>query len=130
MTKNKFKKHIDISMFLAIYLLIGTGLLLEHRLVPGFRGVRGLSMLGLDRHEWGAIHLWTGYILISLLIVHLYLNYTFVFNVIALKRFSILISLLFMGLLILLAFLLIPLDKTTAAHRGNQRHNYHTTALE
>jgi hypothetical protein len=59
--------------------------LIHYRLVPGSRGGHGLSLLGLSRHEWRAYHLWAAYLLLTLVLVHLALNFEFNKNVIAAK---------------------------------------------
>ena len=76
----------DIAMFGTMCFLAGTGLLFQYRLVPGFMGGRGLTVLGLSRHEWGTYHLWAAYFLLFLVLVHMALNYAFIKNCIAAKR--------------------------------------------
>ena len=75
--KSKINFIIDIFMFFIMAAIIGLGFLMKYILIPGKerwlkydRNV-DLSFLGLDRHEWGAIHLILGFILIGLLILHI-----------------------------------------------------------
>ena len=99
-------------MFGTMCFLAGTGLLFQYRLVPGFMGGRGLTVLGLSRHEWGTYHLWAAYLLLFLVLVHMALNYAFIKNVIAAKRTWIVIGLGLIGVAIIAAFLLLPIERT------------------
>ena len=102
----------DILMFVAMCFLAGTGLLFQYRLVPGFMGGRGMTVLGLSRHEWGTYHLWAAYVLLFLVLVHMALNYAFIKNVIAAKRTWIVIGFGLAGLTIIFGFLFLPLKRT------------------
>jgi len=71
---------IDALMLLVGSLLAGTGFLMKYTLIPGKdrfavygRNVE-LFFLGLDRHEWGTLHLWLAFFLIALLVLHLVLH--------------------------------------------------------
>ena len=101
----------DIAMFAAMCFITGTGLLIHYRLVPGSRGGHGLTLQGLSRHEWGTYHLWAAYGLLSLVIVHLILNFAFIKNCIAARRTWIVIVLGLAGLLITSVFLLLPIQR-------------------
>ncbi|MCD4728422.1 MAG: DUF4405 domain-containing protein, partial [Pirellulales bacterium] len=83
MNHNTLRKYTDIVMFLAMCFLVGTGLMIHYRLLPGYRGGHGLTILGLSRHEWGFYHLWSAYLLIAMVVVHVVLNFAFVKNVVA-----------------------------------------------
>ncbi len=108
----------DILMFGAMCFLAGTGLLLHFRLVPGYMGGRGLTVLGLSRHDWGACHLWCAYLLLFLVLVHLVLNFAFIKNCIAAKKTWVVIGLGLAGLAIAFGFLFLPLKRTGAGDRG------------
>lgn len=77
--KNEIKINfvIDIFMFLVMAVIGGTGLLQKYRLVSGserwekFGSNPEIYMLGLDRHQWGYIHLVLGYVLLGLLVLHI-----------------------------------------------------------
>jgi hypothetical protein len=101
----------DIAMFGTMCFLAGTGLLFQYRLVPGFMGGRGLTVLGLSRHEWGTYHLWAAYFLLFLVLVHMALNYAFIKNVIAAKRTWVVAVLGLIGAAIISAFLLLPVKR-------------------
>ncbi len=98
-------------MFGTMCFLAGTGLLFQYRLVPGFMGGRGLTVLGLSRHEWGTYHLWAAYLLLGLVLVHMALNYAFIKNCIAAKRTWIVIGLGLIGAAIISVFLLLPVKR-------------------
>lgn len=71
---------IDALMLLAGSLLAGTGFLMKWVLIPGkdrfatFGRNVDLFFLGLDRHEWGALHLWLAFALLLLLAMHIALH--------------------------------------------------------
>lgn len=72
---------INILMFLCMAVITGIGLLMEYILIPGKetftiygRNV-DLFYMGMDRHEWGAIHLVFAFILLGLLILHIILHW-------------------------------------------------------
>jgi len=112
----------DVLMYGAMCFLAGTGLLLRFRLVPGFMGGRGLTVLGLSRHEWGTYHLWAAYFLLFLVFVHMVLNFAFIKNVIAARRAWVMIGLGLAGLAIIFGFLFIPLKRTgTDDHEQDKR---------
>ncbi len=118
MNHNTLRKYTDIVMFLAMCFLVGTGLMIHYRLVPGYLGGHGLTLFGLSRHEWGFYHLWTAYLLIFLVVVHVVLNFAFVKNVVASKRNWILAVLGLAGLIILLVFLIVPIERTEGGGHG------------
>ncbi len=62
---------VDLSTATVFTAMIGTGILLQWVLPPGRFGGRGLTWLGLQRHEWGDIHLWLGIALLALIVAHL-----------------------------------------------------------
>lgn len=75
--KAKLDFIIDIIMFVVLMAIAGLGFLIKWVLVPGFKRnqVYGkdveLYFWGLDRHEWGSIHLILSFTLLFLLILHL-----------------------------------------------------------
>jgi len=81
MNESKVNFVIDALMFLCMAAILGMGLLMKFSLIPGKeilpkygRNV-GLSLFGMDRHEWGTIHLAVGIVLIALLAVHIVLHW-------------------------------------------------------
>ena len=81
MNKAKLNFVIDALMFLCMTAIAGLGFLMKYVLLPGREstikyGRRvDLSLLGLDRHDWGAIHLYLGFLLLALLVLHIVLHW-------------------------------------------------------
>ena len=81
MDKPKLRFVVQALMFLGLMALAGIGLLMEFVLIPGRETIAkygrnvNLTFLGLDRHDWGAVHLYIAIIFLSLLAVHLALHW-------------------------------------------------------
>jgi Domain of unknown function (DUF4405) len=79
--KGKINFLIDALMFLCMAALAGIGFLMKYVLLPGREvwAVYGkkvdLSWLGLDRHAWGAVHLYLAFLLLGLLLLHIILHW-------------------------------------------------------
>ena len=79
--KSNVKFVIDAVMFLCMAALAGIGFLMKYVLLSGKEaqvkyGTKvELSSLGLDRHEWGTVHLIIAFVLVGLLILHIVLNW-------------------------------------------------------
>ena len=79
--KNKINFIIDVFLFLIMMVIGGLGLLIKYVLVSGqerwaiYQKNVELYFLGMDRHEWGSIHLILGYILLALLALHILLHW-------------------------------------------------------
>lgn len=75
--KPKLNLSIDILMFMLIIPIAGIGFLIKYVLVPGFKrnGIYGrdveLYYWGIDRHQWGTIHLYFSFVLLFLLLLHI-----------------------------------------------------------
>lgn len=75
--RNKLNFYIDIAMFIVMGALIGIGILIKYVLLPGqqqwilYGQNMELTFWGLDRHEWGTIHLVLGGLLFVLLVLHI-----------------------------------------------------------
>jgi hypothetical protein len=81
---------IDLAAFLALLMLVSTGLLIEFRLPPGSgghepygHGRRAMEratpvIWDLTRHQWGAIHFWIALSFVALLTVHLVLHWKWI----------------------------------------------------
>ncbi len=81
MRKSKWNFIIDVIMFALMAAIVGLGLLIKYILLPGTerwekygRSV-DLTYLGLDRHDWGKIHLILALVLIVLLALHIILHW-------------------------------------------------------
>lgn len=79
--KTKQNFIIDAIMFLAIMALGGTGFLIRYVLLSGQAGkaVYGqkveMSMLGIGKETWENIHLYLGFFLLGLLLIHILLHW-------------------------------------------------------
>lgn len=113
-----FRTLTDILMYGTMCFLAGTGLLLHFRLVPGFMGGQGLTMLGLSRHEWGTCHFWAACFLLALVLVHMAFNFAFIKNRIAARRTWLVIVLGLAGLLITFFFLFFPVVRSGEEGHG------------
>ncbi|MDD2600194.1 MAG: DUF4405 domain-containing protein [Kiritimatiellae bacterium] len=120
MNKKNMRIITDILMYAAMCFLAGTGLLLEYRLISGCEGGHGLTLLGFSRHEWGTAHLWSAYLLLALIVVHLVLNFAFIRSVIARDSIWLMLALALGGILITLFFLVMPI-KRTGEDKGHGR---------
>lgn len=80
MNRNLLHFLIDIPLFLAVLGLAMTGLLMAFVLPPGQGGAQ---VWGISRHEWGDIHYWTALSMLTLALVHVTLNWTWICCVVA-----------------------------------------------
>jgi hypothetical protein len=86
MSRPKANFIIDAAMLLCGSALSGIGFLMKFVLIPGKErfAVYGrnvdLFFLGLDRHEWGTVHLLIAFILFALLVAHILLHLRFILN--------------------------------------------------
>lgn len=75
--KPKFNLVIDLIMMAVMMAVAGLGFLMKFVLLPGYKvnEIYGnnteLYYLGLDRHQWGAIHLYLALFLVFLLLLHI-----------------------------------------------------------
>jgi len=81
MSKSKTNFVIDIIMFLGMMFLVGTGYVRKYILLGGsasraaFGQKMNMFMLGIDRDTWSLIHLYCGYFLLFLLLLHIVLHW-------------------------------------------------------
>lgn len=81
MTKSKLNLLIDAIMMLLLMAMSGLGLLIKYVLVPGFKrnALYGseveLYFLGLDRHQWGTVHMWISFAFLLLILLHIILHW-------------------------------------------------------
>lgn len=74
--RTKVNFYIDLALLILLGGLAGIGLLIKYVLVPGqeswilFGENMELTFLGLNRHEWGTIHLVTGILFFIAFILH------------------------------------------------------------
>lgn len=85
--KSKLNLVIDIIMFINMMIIAGIGFLIKYILVPGSerneiygRDVE-LYYWGLDRHQWGYIHLIAGFVLLFLLLLHIIFHWKMIVTI-------------------------------------------------
>ena len=80
-TKSKLNLSIDIVMFILLLAMAGIGFLMKFVVFTGeVRNVKygnnvDLEFLGLNRHQWGSIHLTISIIFLALLVLHIILHW-------------------------------------------------------
>ena len=78
MKKNILKYLIDAALFIDICSIAVIGFLMGFVIPKGNEHQAAKSFLGLHRHDWGDIHLYLSILLLILLILHLWLNWTWI----------------------------------------------------
>lgn len=84
LNKTKINIIIDIFLFLLLGAISGIGFLIKYILIKGsdrniiYGKNADLNFLGLDRHQWGNIHLILGIILLILLILHIVFHWNMI----------------------------------------------------
>jgi len=72
---------IDVLLFINLAFIAGIGFLMNYTLLPGRERVlkygenTELSFLGLDRHQWGDIHLIAGFVMLGLIVLHIFFHW-------------------------------------------------------
>ena len=102
---------LNLLLYLSFCAMVGTGLLMAFRLIPGSRGGRGLEVWGWSRHEWGDLHTWISYLFIALVVLHLALHWAWLTKCAASGHLWRLVLGLIVGLSIIAAFLLLPVQQ-------------------
>lgn len=80
MKKSRLNFYLDVLMFLCMSAIAGIGFLIKYTLITGresqikYGSKVELSLFGLDRHEWGTVHLVISFLFLGLLALHLYLH--------------------------------------------------------
>ncbi len=80
MSRNRVNAVVDIFMFVFFVVCAYSGYVLQFLLVGGmgYRDGRGCAELfqhmGITRYYWVNIHIWTGWIFFTLIILHLVLH--------------------------------------------------------
>jgi len=79
MKRNSLNFWLDVLAFLCLVGLVWTGLLIHRVLPPGIRGGGShLELWGLNRHDYGEIHLALGVGFLALMLAHLLLHWGWV----------------------------------------------------
>lgn len=89
-TRSQFNFLIEGTTLLVLMLMIATGLILEFRLPPGSGGegaaLHGgggrplLTLAGLSRHQWGAIHFYLALGMLLFLVLHVELHWRWIWG--------------------------------------------------
>lgn len=117
--KNNALRVVNLLLYVTGCFLVGSGFLLAWRLPPGSRGGRGLTMLGMNRHEWGDWHLYVSFAVIVLTILHLALNRAWLEKIAASRKTWRLVGGLVLGLALVAAFMLAPVRQDGGGGRGD-----------
>lgn len=79
MRRTTLNAVVDGLAFAGFVLLVATGVLMRWTLPPG--SGRHVTVWGLDRHDWGALHFWVSVALLVALAVHLVLHWRWIATV-------------------------------------------------
>ena len=120
--KNVWKRILDLVLYLVACVTAGTGLLLAYRLPHGAGNANRVILLGYGRHEWGDIHTWITFLGIILVLVHLVLNRQWLVKVAASKHIWRLATGILSGLLIVVAFFLLPVEGVERSRESDAIH--------
>ena len=120
--RNTCKRVLDLALYLVACVTAGTGLLLAYRLPHGAGNAGRVVFFGYGRHEWGDIHTWLAYLGIILVVVHLALNWQWLVKVAASKHIWRLAAGILSGLLIVIAFLFLPVGRAERNRESDAIH--------
>ena len=132
--RTKINFYIDLSMLIVFAALIGVGFLIKFVLIPGqerwilYGKNLELTFLGLNRHEWGTIHLFTGILFFVLFVLHIIFHWNMIKcmfrNCIkpkVLRTVTVIVALFLFAGLIVFPFFVQP--QKTSIQRGEGRIN-------
>lgn len=117
-------RFANLSLWLLLCAMAGTGLLLAYRLPPGSRGGHGLSALGMSRHEWGGLHQWISVAFLVLVLVHMALHWRWFWQIASRKRAWPLFAGMIAGLVLAAGIVLLPVEHAG----GGAREGPHSDA--
>jgi hypothetical protein len=136
--KTKINLTIDTIMFVVLMAITGIGFLMKYVLVPGY--IRKmyddnveLYFLGLNRHGWGSIHLWLGFLLLSLLAFHIILHWKIIISIfqrmVPIKRWRIVISVIMLVIGLFMALFPFLIKPKQLLHEPRHRNRNDNTYL-
>lgn len=104
-TTKWINRTVNAGLFWTFCLLISSGVILEYRLGTEFLDPTGATIWGMDWQKWSILHQTLGFIICSLILIHLWMNRLWIWAIATAKRsWAVLI-----GIAIGLALLLTPL---------------------
>jgi len=128
---------VDAIMVLLIGAVAGLGFLMKFVLLPGeqlheqYGPGAALQWMGMNRHEWGTVHLWLGISLLAMLALHILLHWGQVLGMLCVISHSLVLRLAIVLAVILAAALLMSIalwakpeltsGKAGQGHRWGQR---------
>jgi hypothetical protein len=121
--KLALRRLLNLLLYLSFCVMVGTGLMMAYRLIPGSRGGQGLEILGWNRHQWGDLHRWVSYGFVALIVVHLALNWSWLVKCAAKGHAWRLASGLLAGAAIIGTLLFLPITKRQGGGRGKQHRS-------
>ncbi len=84
MDKSKLSLVIDALMFLCVMAIAGIGFLMKFVLLPGkdtwavYGRKVDLFLFGMDRHQWGTIHLIIAFVFLGMITLHIVLHWNMI----------------------------------------------------
>ncbi len=108
MRKSVINRVLNLLLWMSFCAMAATGMLLAFRLPPGRKGGSGLTALGWSRHEWGDLHTWISYALLTLVALHILMHWRWLWHVAGSRFKSLVLAGLLAGLLAIGAVWLIP----------------------
>ena len=126
--KKKLIIFVDILAFISFVFVVSTGVLMRYVLPHG--SGKSIEIIGMSRHEWGALHFYITVIFLIILAMHLLLHWRFIRKIFHGKVKEAGISRLVLGLIGLLAILALAAAPFIAPQeysekpRGYQHNNY------
>ncbi len=134
--KTKLNLTIDLWMFIVMMPIAGIGFLIKYVLVPGFKRneIYGsdveLYYCGIDRHQWGTIHLTLSIILLFLLLLHIVFHWKQIVcilkTMIHVRALRIILG--FLLVLFTIVFGILPLFITPEVEEGVSHHAHNMVA--
>lgn len=133
-------------MLIVMTTIVGIGFLIKYVLVPGMEQNKlygsdvELYYFGIDRHQWGTIHLYLGFILLFLLLLHIVFHWKQIVCIFKTMVFSRVWRIIFSSLLVIftIVFGILPLfispeveeRVTHNAHYHKAGKGYHSEDMQ
>lgn len=120
---------IDIVGFVCFIFLVSTGVILYYNLPKG--SGHGITIWGLDRHEWGTIHFWIAVFFLLVLALHLVLHWKWIVSLTKgrpQKSSENRIALAFVGLIALIAIAIAPIVTPVQNSKTNYKEENNGTS--